>query len=405
MKKRPYLHADAHVLARARLTPEDFDSIDASVPDHINAINAHTTAPRSARSGARTHRSRCAPLSNTGGKIELVCDDGKIKQVIPRSHYDSEHCFVDWVQFTVHEDTFQILEGGVVDQEIMMAASLACESIFGFGITSKRDKGMHFYRTSYNLGDKYGFVCYGGQRNTVHFVLNGSGCAAARRGWERRLFDFLESSMNAGITRIDLAHDDIKGELYTVDDLDKAYDDGKFNNGGRDPNIEHRGNWKKPNGKGRTIYIGNRNNGRYFRGYEKGKQLGDPNSPWVRMEVEFKSVDRIVPFDILKRPQDYYAAAYPILATFSHDLKRIHTIQKTTQISYERTKRWLKRQCGPALNLMLDIEGSPKAVLDMIIREGKLPKGVLPPSFKYTGHQLHHDKLEHMPVSLSFLSS
>lgn len=348
---------------------------------------------------------KAPPTSNTGGKsINLVLEGGKVKQVMPRTHYDSEHCFIDWVHFTVHEDTFSIFNGShvVSDQEVILAVSAACESIFGFGITEKRDRGHFFYKTSYVLGDKYGLVCYGGQRNTVLVSLSGEGCAAAREGWERRLYDFLNSAQSARITRIDLSHDDYEGERFTPDSLVQAFDEGGFNCGGRNPDIEMRGNWKNINGKGRTVYIGNRTNGKFFRGYEKGKQLGDPNSPWMRLEVEFKSIDRVIPFEVLLRPHEYFAAAYPILASFSDTAQRIKTIQKTVQASYERTKSWLKHQCGAALNLMLEVEGNADAVLSLIMRKGKLPRGVIPPDYRHVGKCLHHEPPEYLPESVFF---
>ncbi|MGY1488693.1 replication initiation factor domain-containing protein [Methylobacillus pratensis] len=345
-----------------------------------------------------------SPTGNTGGKyVQLVLEGGQIKQIPERKHYSSKVCFLDWINVTMHEDTFQILEGAVTDQEVILSVSLACESIFGFGITVKRDKGANFYKTSYVLGENYGLVCYGGQRNTVLISLSGEGCAAARGGWERRLYDFLKSAANPKITRVDLAHDDIEGERFTPDSLVEEYEHGSFNCGGRNPDIELRGNWKNPNGKGRTVYIGNRSNGKFFCGYEKGKQLGGTDSPWMRLEVEFKSVDRVIPFEILLFPHEYFAAAYPILGSFSVDIQRIKTVQKTVQTCYERTQKWLKRQCGAAINLMLNVEGSAERVVELIKREGKLPKGVLPPSYRHVDSSLHHSPLDHMPIVLSFL--
>ncbi|MCB5186137.1 replication initiation factor domain-containing protein [Methylobacillus gramineus] len=402
IKKRPILHADAHVLARARLTPDDLNKINAGLKDSINAMDAAVAAAFPAPAGGAAALG--TPIGNTGGKsINLVLEGGKIKEVLPRKHYSSKVCFIDWLNFTVHEDTFQVLEGAVTDQEVIMSVSMACESLFGFGITSKRDKGANFYTTSYILGENYGLVCYGGQRNTVMISLSGEGCAAARGGWERRCFDFLDSAQSPKITRIDLTHDDIEGRLFTPESLEEAYENGGFNCGGRNPDIELRGNWKSPNGKGRTINIGNRSNGKFFRGYEKGKQLGDKNSPWMRLEVEFKSVDRVIPFEILKFPHEYFAAAYPLLGSFSQTVERIATIKKTVEVSYDRTKKWLKRQCGAAINLMLNVEGSAEKVLELIKREGKLPKGVLPPSFRHVDSSMHHSPLDHMPVVLSFI--
>jgi phage replication initiation protein len=317
-------------------------------------------------------------------------ENGKIKEVLKRKHSENNICFIDWVNITCHETSFKWGQQPVSDEQVIADCSMVCESIFGFGITSKRDRGANFYHTSYVLGEKYGMVCYGGQRSTVLIMLNGEGCAAARIGWERKLFDFLNSANQARITRLDLAHDDIEGNRYTPESLEKAYEDGQFNCHARDPNIELRGNWKNPTGKGRSLYIGRRTNGKFFRGYEKGKQLGDPSSPWMRLEVEFKGVDRVIPPEALLKPQDYFAAAYPLLSSFSNRAERILTVKKTVEVSYERTKRWLKHQCGSALNLMHQIEGSAEKVLELVMREGKTPKGITVPSYLNTGAFLHN---------------
>lgn len=124
--------------------------------------------------------------------------------------------------------------------------------------------------------------------------------------------EFLSAAPRAKITRVDLARDFLSGE-YTVDMANTAYDDGEFCSGGRWPSGEHHGNWKRPDGAGRTLYLGKRKSGKFTRIYEKGRQLGDKESPWTRLEVEFKSIDRIVPFDVLLYPGQYLAAAYPAL--------------------------------------------------------------------------------------------
>ncbi|MFX7879297.1 replication initiation factor domain-containing protein, partial [Acinetobacter baumannii] len=68
---------------------------------------------------------------------------------------------------------------------------------------------------------------------------------------------------------------------------------GGFSCGNRMPNIEHKGNWKRPNGKGRTLMVGARESGKMLRLYEKGRAEGDPNDNWQRAEVEFESIDRV----------------------------------------------------------------------------------------------------------------
>lgn len=48
---------------------------------------------------------------------------------------------------------------------------------------------------------------------------------------------------------------------------------------------------RAPDGRGRTFYVGRRENGKLLRVYEKGKQLGAENSPWVRIELELHNKD------------------------------------------------------------------------------------------------------------------
>lgn len=49
-----------------------------------------------------------------------------------------------------------------------------------------------------------------------------------------------------------------------------------------------------------------------FRGYEKGKQLGDIDSSWFRGEIEVGADDKhFIPLDILINPTDYFCGAYP----------------------------------------------------------------------------------------------
>lgn len=393
-RKKPLMHCDAHVLARAVMTPQDFAKIAIQTKEIVNRAAAQS-AHRAQRGQAFAVALQSTPPSNTGGKnikpIELVIDNGVIKQILPRVHYQSKNCFIDWVNFTCHDSTFEILTNAVTDGEVILNVSFVCESIFGFGITNKRERGANFYHRSWDLGDKFGLVCYGGQRNTVLIMLNGEGCSAARAGWELRLYDFLESSQNGRITRLDLSHDDIEGHYFNMEILEAAYDNGYFNCGGKNPDIELRGNWKNPNGKGRSIYIGHRTNGKYLRCYEKGCHLGSSVSKWVRCEVEFKSIDRVIPFNALRYPHEYFSASYPIFEHLSETSERILTVQKTVELSYERTKKWLHRQCGSALNLVNEIEGQEG--LAQLFREGKLPKGVVFPSFLDVSEPLHTQPL------------
>ena len=225
-------------------------------------------------------------------------------------------------------------------------------------------------------GADWGFLAIGGQRNTVMVSVSGTGLAAARDGWENRLHAFLSQAKRARLTRVDVAHDCYSGE-YTVDKARDDYRAGGADCSGRMPVCEERGDWYRPNGSGRTFYIGKRTNGKYARVYEKGKQLGDPSSEWTRVEVEFKSVDRVLPLDLLLLPGKYLAGAYPMFEWINAKAERIQTIKKALAAGYERCVTYARRQVGGALAFIAEMEGGVQQAFDLLRRDvGKVPAWV-----------------------------
>lgn len=361
--------------------------------------------------GLAAERGADAPPQLTGGEsgseeghVRIVLtDSGLVKAIPKRRGWGGKTAFVDWLNFTVHESTAQMFGHGVLvsDQEIVLAFSEKFEKIFGYGITSANPSGRHFYKKSYTLGDNFGLVCHGGQRNTVLVSISGDGLAAAKKGWEGRLHEFLTKQADQPrITRIDLAHDDYDGSTYNVDQAKAEFEAGLFGSGGRIPDCEQRGNWYRPNGKGRTFYVGHRVNGKYARIYEKGKQLGDADSPWVRLEVEFKSVDRVIPFDALLNPGEYLAASYPAFGWLESNQKRIKTVQKSTEISYAAMCDWLLRQCGSALAVVAEIEGGAQQALDKVGIFKKMPSRLHIPHWSNSPEPIHKKIIERLSVEV-----
>ena len=326
----------------------------------------------------------------TNQYVELVASDGKVKQVVKRTGLNGTSAFIDWVNFTCHENTLMNLEAGMglTDTQVVFGFSEALERILGYGITRECDRGRNFYQRAFELGEGFGFVCHGGQRSTVLVMINGSGIAAATAGWQYRLQHFLECiAVNPRLTRVDVAHDCYQGE-YTVDQADADYDDGGFRlpKSPTNPECEQRGNWKRINGKGRSFYVGLRTSGKFLRVYEKGKQLGDPRSEWVRVELELKSVDRVIPFDILVNPGCYLAGAYPALNWISEEQNRIRTIREEKVCSKAKKEDWIKRVAGADLAMLVYLENgeTPEVrAFNLICRlqdESRLPKWAVIPS-------------------------
>lgn len=228
-----------------------------------------------------------------------------------------------------------------------------------------QQRGLHGWQYSFQFDHGCVLFAYGGQNNTAFLSLPGEGCALIS-DWQSFAI-YLRDQLRARITRWDGAVDDFNG-VHSVDMAIEFYMQGHFKHGGREPKLTQRGNWIKPDGSGRSVYVGNRKNGKLIRIYEKGKQLGDPSSPWVRWEVELHAKDRVIPWEVLLHPGEYVAGAYPCLSWVSDRVSRINTIKEQDRISYERLKQVASTAYGALLNVMLQREGSAELIVEQLKR-------------------------------------
>jgi phage replication initiation protein len=234
-------------------------------------------------------------------------------------------------------------------------------------IWRKREGGWNGYEHRLDLGD-FGLLAYGGeaQRGTVHLELNAHGCARIQDWNALRIWC---DTYGARITRVDLAHDDFTAETFNIVSALEWLSSGQFTTGGRPPSarlIDDLGS-----NKGKTLYVGQRQNGKLCRVYEKGKEQGDPLSAWCRIEVEFRGKSRLIPTDVLTRPGDYLAGAYPCLIFLSRRQDKVKTLSKTFDVTYEHLVSSLRMQYGAALTVMVKVEGGDAfAVLDRVMRPG-----------------------------------
>ncbi|MCE5180461.1 MAG: replication initiation factor domain-containing protein [Betaproteobacteria bacterium] len=384
------------------LDSESYKQLIASAQVDFSQLKQEAAGAVRGTSGATAADS--APLVTRGeenqdheGFVKLIhTHSGKPLIIQKRFGYGGKNGFIDWVHFTVHESTAKTFNNQIVvnDQELILSFSFICQKIFGFGIAKQNSSGRHFYKKSFVIGDNFGLLCHGGQKNTVLVQITGTGLAAAVSGWEKRLYDFLTTAQQPRLTRVDVAHDDFEG-VYSVDKALKDFKKGKYTFVGKTvPDCEQRGNWLKPNGKGRTFNVGQRVSGKFGRIYEKGKQLGDKTSPWCRVEVEIKSVDRVIPFDILLNAGAYLAATYPALTWIEKEQCRIKTQTKTTEITYDAMCEWLVRQCGSALAVVAEVEGGAEKLVEKIAIFKKMPARLVVPSFHNSPVSIHKRILE-----------
>ena len=238
---------------------------------------------------------------------------------------------------------------------------------------------MHRYETGLALcvhgeGRKVvqiGSILWGGPINgyRARLELSGKGCALVR-DW-RAVSALLDPLPSCELTRVDLAADFLQGEV-SLELAVSWYKTGGFNAGGRNPDHSLAGDWLDPLApRGRTLYIGRRANGKQLRCYEKGKQLGDPLSPWVRVEVELRNNDRVLPWDVLVRPDAFFVGAYKVLATIVHAAgERIQCDKKGGEISLSVAVANASVACGPLLHVLRVGGLTASEVCDLVARPG-----------------------------------
>lgn len=224
-----------------------------------------------------------------------------------------------------------------------------------------KGRGWNGYTTRHDLTDgqdvPLGLIASGGerQRGTIHVELNAHACALVQN-WQD--FKAWVDENAVRLTRSDLAHDDLEGKTFTMQKMADWYQQGEFNCGGRQPSHTLAGDWLLDGSpSGRTLYIGKRENGKMLRIYEKGKQLGDTASPWVRVELELRGKNRIIPSDVLINPGKYLAGSFRCLNFLSIVQEKIRTITKAATISYARAVEHARLMVGKLVNVMMMVAG------------------------------------------------
>lgn len=297
-------------------------------------------------------------------RITLVAGRNNVGTIlfhpIPDESSDASIAHVDWLGITLR----------LPDEKSIQWLFQELKSVFGLPVTHIKNAGWNGYLHRAEMG-KHGLVAWGGkaQRGTAHIEITGMGCAQIL-DWQK--VELWGVEHHARITRIDLAHDDLEGAQCNIDRTLEWHETGGFNCGGRNAKVKLAGDWHDRT-DGRTIYIGTRGN-KMLRCYEKGKQLDDPESPWFRVELELRNKNRLLPWDMLTRPGQYLAGAYPCLAFLSIEQSKLRTTQKATVISLDCMTDNAARLSGKAINVLMQLHREDaNTVVDLLRREG-IPK-------------------------------
>ena len=246
-----------------------------------------------------------------------------------------------------------------------------------FTVGQVEDKGMDYYAARCPLmfeGAVVGYCLAGGksegQAATVHLNLWGSACLHLSPAKWAKVREWVANS-NGWLTRVDLAVDVWTGEDITA--LPDLYRTGAFDVRGQRPSQTENGSWTS--GHSRTFNVGKRETGKALRAYEKGDELfgHEANDDWIRYEVEMRNNARVLDLDLLTRPADFFAGAYPFCNALLErlnveaDPQRIPAGQKLVDLTAEsavlRGSKWFSRVCAPYLCWLLTNGGE---ILDFI---------------------------------------
>ena len=229
---------------------------------------------------------------------------------------------IDWVRFRVQAEPGEALEAlrpmfGDLGDHLQLGEHV--RGLMGF------QRGIPIKLADATLGR----MDWGGesQRGWLRVDLPGKGCGFVS-DWDE--LDQVEALPGAELRRLDIAHTTWRGEV-THERVVKAHAAGKFTIR-RPPNLQtivhtdpHRG---------RTCYVGNRTADKFFRAYEKGRQLAEQYGPSVpemgggyvtkidgfpvediyRCELELKAEGTDIPWETIQRRDQYFSGSYPFCA-------------------------------------------------------------------------------------------
>lgn len=234
-----------------------------------------------------------------------------------------------------------------------------------------------------------GRVDFGGEamRGWVRWSLTGQGCSWVR-DWDA-VAD-VEALPRAQIKRLDIALTTWEGEV-SHRRVALAHQAGKFCSGGRPPDMRMITS-SNPRA-GATCEVGTREKAdKFFRGYEKGFELAAKLGPMAascthieghriediyRCEVEFKAVNKDIPWEVIERRDQYFAGTYPFLAELLPEAGRdilLRRPERASQVELMTALANLKVQYGATLfTALAAYHGDMFKVWDQVIGQQHNP--------------------------------
>lgn len=323
------------------------------------------------------------PCTNRGGINPTPCFDSEIELTPPTQKYLFS-CKIDYLSFTFSLARLRTLRkvkkhqqrDEVTNNEYeMMRLCYKLGEHVSYLNAHDRHQGLFGYKRSFSLtrdGENCGLVAFDGNNDTGYVSLSGFGCGGVDMV---KFHAFIEKLPDVKITRVDIAHDDLEGSK-SVTDWKNIYLMGGFAIKGHAPSVKFIEDYDT--GAGKTLYVGKKQNGKEACIYEKGKQLGDKESPWVRVEGRITNIDRVIPLDVLITPEIYLAGLYPPFQYLCAFHEAIEVVKKTAKIAYAAMVHYCKQSYGKLIYTMQQLGETPESIIRQLEREGQPKRLVVP---------------------------
>jgi phage replication initiation protein len=293
---------------------------------------------------------------------------------------------IDWLAFTSPI--------GIVSLKILV------ECLFPSVVMSQNDKGMYGYPDSYSLtvdDVDVGIIGFGAKHGKDLVSITGKGCQLWDSCFYPHVLDVLQTA-EAKLNRIDLALDFYRGEL-SYDDCLAAYVVGEFKlpKSPKMPMLSQVASSCDGVNFGRTMYVGSRKGSKMARCYEKGLEIfarlpesvrqqctDDPGdrvygpgdfapdgtiaNQWLRVEIEYKAVDVLLPLDMVVLRDKYFIGSYPFCERVlgMSDGLRPKALLSDEAITNEKMVLNARKGYGNAVHTWRKCGYTDKQILDML---------------------------------------
>ncbi|WP_244952557.1 replication initiation factor domain-containing protein [Xanthomonas maliensis] len=253
----------------------------------------------------------------------------------------------------------------IVDYVFGTSGSIACGPLLDRTLNRRYPRSATLVDCLSEVAGKVGITDDG----EVCLVLSGQGCQHVP-SW--RHVHQVASDLGAHITRLDIAVDDLTGETFDIHHFHDLYLTGAFAMNGRPP----QGSFVDDMGsdKGCSLYVGQKGH-KQLNVYEKGKQLGDPDSGHTRCELRLYAKRTELPLDALINPARYFGGAYPVLEDLViGEFERLQVKERMVNASVKAMVKFMATQVGTHFTALLDAVGEERSIRiisDHLARPGR----------------------------------